>query len=356
MSINLLYNTWIKKMMQLFPNERKTRLRNMVWLITGIYLSRSVHLSLIACKLPGQATLNSLTRRLDRFLENSAVRVRDWYEPIVKELLEQRNGTKICLIVDGSKVGFGHQLLVVTLAYRKRAIPLVWMWIGSSRGHSTPGRQLALLHYIYKLLPAHTRVLLLGDSEFGAIEVLKQLDHWGWQYVLRQKGSHLVRKSENDPWIALGSLLDKAGHSLWLGVQQLTRVHAYSTNVLAHWKFGEKEPWLLATNLSSLNEALRAYEKRMWIEEMFGDLKDNGFDLESTRLRSTMKLHRLTLAVVLLFLELVTSGSKIIKTGLRHLVDRADRRDLSVFRIGLYMRERHLTNSSNFSLGFYPVL
>ena len=112
----------------------------------------------------------------------------------------------------------------------------------------------------------------------------------------------------------------------------------------------------MATNLPSLNEALRAYEKRMWIEEMFGDLKDNGFDLESTRLRSTMKLHRLTLAVVFLFLELVTSGSKIIKAGLRHLVDRADRRDLSIFRIGLYMRERHLTNSSYFSLGFFPVL
>jgi hypothetical protein len=64
----------------------------------------------------------------------------------------------------------------------------------------------------------------------------------------------------------------------------------------------------------------------------------------------------LTLAVVLLFLELLTSGSKVIKAGLRHLVDRADRRDLSVFRIGLYIRERHLTNSSKFSLGFYPVL
>jgi hypothetical protein len=173
---------------------------------------------------------------------------------------------------------------------------------------------------------------------------------------LRQKGSHLVRKSENDPWIALGHVLTKAGESLRLGQQQLTQVHAYVTNILAHWKIGEPEPWLLATNLPSLKEALRAYEKRMWIEEMFGDLKDNGFDLESTHLRSTLKLHRLTLAVVLLFLELLASGSKIIKAGLRHLVDRADRRDLSVFRIGLYMRERHLTNSFNFSLDFYPVL
>lgn len=356
MPITKLYHTWVKKITQLLPNERVTRVRNLAWLLTGIYASKSVHLSKVASKIPGTAMLLSITRRLDRFLENAEFRVRDWYEPIVKGLLAQRVGQEYRLIVDGSKVGFGHQFLVIALAYRHRAIPLVWMWVRSSRGHSTAGRQLALLRYIYMLLPADAQVLVLGDSEFGAIEVLKQLDAWHWKYVLRQKGSHLVRENDQSPWISLGSLLTKAGQSRWLGQQQLTQLHAYSVNILTHWKIGEKEPWLLATNLPSLREALQAYEKRMWIEEMFGDLKDNGFDLESTHLRSVFKLHRLTFAVVLLFLELVASGSKIIKNGLRRLVDRSDRRDLSIFQIGLYMRERHLANSKNFVLDFYPLL
>jgi hypothetical protein len=34
----------------------------------------------------------------------------------------------------------------------------------------------------------------------------------------------------------------------------------------------------------SLREALKTYELRKWIEEMFGDLKDIGFNLESTHL------------------------------------------------------------------------
>jgi hypothetical protein len=356
MPITKLYHTWMNKILQLLPGERITRVRNLAWLLAGIYQSKSVHLSKVASKIPGKAMLVSVTRRLDRFLESPDFRVRDWYEPIVKELIAQRAGQEYRLIVDGSKVGFGHQLLVITLAYRRRAIPLVWMWVRSRRGHSTSGRQLALLNYINKLLPGDASVLVLGDSEFGAIEVLKQLDQWGWKYVLRQKGSHLVRENDQSPWVALGSFLTKAGESLWLGQRQLTQLHAYSTHVLAHWKLGEKEPWLLATNLPSLREALRAYERRMWIEEMFGDLKYNGFDLESTHLRSVIKLHRLTFAVVLLFLELLTSGSKIIKNGLRRLVDRSDRRDLSLFRIGLYMRERHLANSSNFVLNLYPIL
>jgi len=356
MPITKLYHTWMNKIAQLLPNERGTRVRNLAWLLAGIFESKSVHLSKVASKIPSKAMLVSITRRLDRFLENPEFRVHDWYEPIVKGLLAQRAGQEYRLIVDGSKIGFGHQFLVVTLAYRRRAIPLVWMWVRSSRGHSTSGRLLALLNYIHKLLPADASVLVLGDSEFGAVDVLKQLDQWGWKYVLRQKGSHLVRENDQSPWVSLGSLLTKTGQSLWLGQRQLTQLHAYSVNVLAHWKMGEKEPWLLATNLPSLREALKAYERRMWIEEMFGDLKENGFDLESTHLRSVLKLHRLTFAVVLLFLELVASGSKIIKNGLRRLVDRSDRRDLSIFRIGLYMRERHLANSTNFMLDFYPVL
>ncbi len=48
MSINRLYHTWLQRIRQLRPHERITRLRNFAWLVTGIYQSRSVHLSKIA--------------------------------------------------------------------------------------------------------------------------------------------------------------------------------------------------------------------------------------------------------------------------------------------------------------------
>ena len=67
---------------------------------------------------------------------------------------------------------------------------------------------------------------------------------------------------------------------------------------------------------------------------MFGDFRGHGADLAQTRLRSTDKLHRLTLAVCLLYLWFVAFGSRVIKWGLRKLVDCRSRRDLSSFRIG----------------------
>lgn len=49
--------------------------------------------------------------------------------------------------------------------------------------------------------------------------------------------------------------------------------------------------------------------------------------------------------VALLYLWLVALGSYVIKLGQGRLVDRADRRDLSVFRMGLSMVERLLANA-----------
>jgi hypothetical protein len=356
MSISKLYHTWRRKILQMRPGERKTRVETMAWLIAGIFESKSVQLSRIASKLPGQAMLRSATKRLERFVDNSAIQVRDWYEPIARDLLQGMAGHEYRLIVDGSKVGPWHQLLLISLAYRKRAIPLAWMWVRTPRGHSTAIRQLALLRTIRKLLPADAQVLLVGDQEFGAVAVLRQLDQWHWKYVLHQKGSFLIRADQSQAWRKFQSVIEKPGQCVWLGEQQLTQEHAYSVNLLAYWQIGEEEPWFLATNLPTQRAALQAYRRRMWIEGSFGDLKDNGFDLESTRLHTVQRLNRLTLAVVLLYLDLLISGGKAIKAGLRRLVDRKDRRDLSVFRIGLYLRERHLANSQSFSVSFCPIL
>ena len=356
MSINHLYHTWYKRIEQLRPGERVTRLRNLAWLLVGICRSKSVHLSQVALKIPGDANTLSITRRLSRFLGNPAVRVREWYEPIARNVLQAMADTvgEVRLIADGTKVGFGHQLLMVTVAFRRRAIPIAWTWVRKSRGHSSAAKQVALLAYVERLIPAKTPVLLVGDSEFGSVEVIRQVETWKWRYVLRQKANHKVKLRESD-WQPFGDLIDKPGQSNWLGRGLLTFKHAYPTHLLARWKKGEKEPWLLATNLSAQRETLAAYRRRMWIEEMFGDMKGHGFDLESTHLRHFLRLSRLTLAIALLYVWLISMGSKAIKDGQRHLVDRAERRDLSIFQIGLRSVERRLTNALPVSIRLRPV-
>ena len=204
------------------------------------------------------------------------------------------------------------------------------------------------------LIPNSVQVQFVGDSEFGAVPVLKQMDAWGWHYVLRQKGRFLVRLSQNDHWQRFDELLTNVGDSLWAPQAHLTEKHAYQTTLLALWRRGEKQPWFLVTNLPNRQLALRLYTRRMWIEEMFGDFKSNGFDLETVRLRHFLRLSRLTMAVALLYIWLVAFGVKTIKQSRRHLVDRNKCRQLSIFRIGYDMLERCLINGTTFSLRLIP--
>lgn len=355
MSVNRTYVTWLKRIRQLRPGERITRLRNFAQMAAGIFQSRSVHLRRIAERIPGMATTNSKIRQLSRFLNNPAIRVRSWYAPVARRLLNDAASRELTirLIVDGTKVGFGHQLLMVAIAYRRRAIPLAWTWVKGARGHSSAYKQRALLAYVRSLIPDGADVSLVGDSEFGSIEVLRCLARWGWRYVLRQKANHLVQRSGQTTWERFGDLV-KRGQRVWLTSALLTRRHAYSANLLAYWQRGEKEPWLLATNMPTSRATLRAYKKRMWLEEMFGDFKKHGFDLESSHLHHFLRLSRLTLIVALLYLWLLAFGSYVIKRGQRRLVDRADRRDLSIFRIGLSMVERLLANAQPLSIRLIP--
>lgn len=346
MPTNQLYDTFFRKISELRPGQRITQIRNFALLVYGIYQSRSVYLSRIAGKISGKAKLQSTIKRFDRFLDNPAVRVRDWYKPIAVEWLAEQYARigEIHLIVDGSKVGFGHQLLMISMAYRRRAIPIAWTWVKHVRGHSTGDKQIALLSYVKTLIPRGAAVFLVGDTEFGPVKVLKQLDKWYWYYVLRQKSDTLVWSPAENAWKPFGGYILKAGKSIWLGKMVFSQAHQYPVNLLAHWKRGEKEPWCLATNLPDLQTSLHFYKRRMWIEEMFGDLKKHGFNLECSMLHSFLRLSRLTLAVVFLYVWLVSAGGHSIHQGSRHLVDRKDRRDLSIFQIGFRLIERLLIN------------
>jgi len=356
MSTNHLYHTLFERVRQLWPKVRVTQQRNLVWLMVGICQSQSVHLSKIAMKIPGAAKLVSIERRLERFLSHTQLSAFEWYKPLARHWLKAASQTtgEIRLIIDGTKVGFGFQLVVIALAFRRRAIPLAWLWLRYRKGHSSAQHQIALVQRVRRLLPTKARVTLVGDTEFESGALQHELIEWGWQYALRQKPNNLFQLTGTTLWQAFETLVTQPGQRRWLDQVQVTTKHTLTTNIFAYWKSGELGPWLLATNFPSFSHTWRAYSRRMWIEEMFGDLKRHGFDLESTHLRHVYRLSRLTLAVFLLYDWLLLLGARTIKAGLRSLVDRKDRRDLCLFQIGLRLLERRLINLKTCRVVFFP--
>jgi len=340
-----LYSSLSSFVGQTLPDECETRVTNLLWMMYGIFLSRSVHLNHIARKMPSRAKKLSSVKRFRRFLDNPAVCPGVWYEPFARWILiSASSGGRVHLIMDSTRIAFGFRLVMVSVAYRRRSLPLIWMWERGTRGHSTGLLQVALLQAVKDWLAPRVRVSVVGDCEFGRCSLIAYLGQTGWDYALRQVGSQTLWWQGNGRWQRLDSLLTAPGLR-WLGWIVLTHSNEQLTHLVAYWRKGHPQAWWLATNQTSVRAAVRLYRRRMWIEEMFADLKKHGFDLQSSHLRAFQRLNRLTLIVCLLYLWLTAVARQVELTALTDLVDRHDRRDLSLFRLGWDFVERCLSLS-----------
>lgn len=358
MTTTRVYHTLLAWLRQLRPGERMTRVRTLAALMGGIVAARAVQLPRVAQHMPSAANERSSVRRLERWLDNPAVRVRTWHRPIAAAWLRAhvRTTGPIRWLIDTSPVGGRHHLGLVALAVQRRAIPLAWTWLRGRTGHSSQRVHLARLAAVRALLPDGAPVLLAGDTEFEAVRLHAQAAAWGWQYVVRQKPNNQLQAAPQAPWQALGSLVTAPGRRVGRTDVRVTRVFGHPANGLAAWAVGARTPWLLAANPPTARATLRAYRRRMGRDERFGDRKGHGFDLEQSHGRSFARLSRLTLAVVLLSAWWVATGVQVIKRGMRTLVDRNDRRDVSVFQIGLRYLFRQLKNGQPVTVIVAPDL
>jgi len=124
--LNIIHGILLLQLRKWPPEERITRVRNLAWLMTGLFLARSAHLSHIARKLPLRGQIVSLTNRLRRLLDNLRVDVWRYYQPVARQLLTSFRGQQLTLLIDCIALGFDYQLMVIAIAYRRRALPLIW--------------------------------------------------------------------------------------------------------------------------------------------------------------------------------------------------------------------------------------
>ena len=350
-----LYHKMKRQLCQWLPRERVTRIENMTLLMIGLYLSSQVHLSKIVRKWPLPGKQPSLTNRLWRFLNNPRLVVWHWYRPVVSEILDRVPSGPLYLVIDSTKVGFDYRLVTIGLAFKKRTLPLIWHVRRGRKGHTTVVEQVQLLQQLFPLIPRDREIWVIADTEFQGVELLRWLRRQGWHFVIRQQGKNKVAWA-GQASIKINALPLMEGQTQVIGWVRLTAKHNVGWFWLVlHWKSGEEEPWYLVCDRSLTPQAiLRIYRKRMWVEEMYGDLKGHGFNLETTHLKSAQRIARLFLAVSIVFVWLICLGSWVVKRGYRHYVDHRSRRDKSYFRIGWDWIERCLGLNLPFSVRIAP--
>lgn len=351
-----IYNKVLRQIRQWLPDERITRQRNMALLIIGLFLSEAIHLSQIASTWPLPGKAPSLVNRLRRFLDNPRVAVKTWYRPVAEQLLSAFAGKQLRLVIDCTKVGFNHRLMVIGLAYRKRTLPLVWSVYEGRKGHIKTREQIALFQEVRPLIPRSSEVWVTGDSAFQHVPLLRWLQRRGWHFVIRQQGRITVY-SDGRGWLKINAFTLAEGETRAIGWVRLTKKYNAGWYwLILHWKEGQDEPWYLISDRAGQRSLLNHYKIRMWIEEMYGDMKGHGFDLEATHLDDADRISRLVLAVCITFVWFICLGTWVVKRGYRDFIDRKDRRDKSYFRLGLDWLKRCKRLNEPFKLHFRPYL
>jgi hypothetical protein len=309
-------------------------LKTLAWMMTGLIQSSKISLAAWVPYVHSRAVYaQSTVRRFMRWLNNPRIEVHSLYGPLIQQALATWGHCKLYLALDTSMLWNEFCLIRISVIYRGRAVPLVWKVLKHSSSSVAYDMYKDLLPKAAALLPLGCRVVFLADRGFADIDLMRGLKHLGWHYRIRIKGNFLVYRRGHRRCKVKGVPLAcgqaRFWHNVSITAQRFGPVHL----ALARPRSGT-ECWFVVSDEPTDLETFDEYGLRFNIEENYLGDKSNGFQLESSLLRSADVLSRLCFVLAITTLYLVSQGTEVVKQGKRRWVDPHWFRGSSYLKIG----------------------
>lgn len=348
------YRAIVTKLAQIYgyPTGRTLqRLQGQAAQISGIIGSGSTNGREVAKHSGLKAKVESRVKRLSRWYDNGKVCHELDYLPYVEELLEALAGYDLPIAIDGSEIGRGCMVLMVSLIYNNRAIPLAWTVFERPKGHASAEEHIALLEEVKQFLPAESTIIFLGDGEFDSVELQTYVDSLPkWEYVCRTAKNTLIYY--DGEWLSLDSIVIGPDTCLTLEAVLFTAQAYGPIQVVLRWDSHSAEPLYLVTSLDIGEEACYLYQHRMKIETFFSDQKSRGFNLHKSHISDPVRLGRLLIATCLAYIWMIYLGTQAHIRNFIPLIHRTDRCDLSLFQLGLDLLHYFLEEGKTILIDF----
>lgn len=286
----------------------------------------------------GRATVPSCERRWQRLVANerldSEAMITSWARAVLSDVAQ------VTLILDETPKRNDLRAMKLCRQIHGRAIPVVWSCYKPDALPMTQDRLVVhLLEQADRALPEGAEPTLLADRGLSWPQVLDFCTEHNWHYVLRAQAQTRV-KLDDGRELRFGDLAPRPG-AQWCGPAWVFKKAGWRrSNLVAYWQPDTGEPWLLITDLAANRHRCRQYCKRMRIEQSFRDEKSSGFQWNQSRVRDPEHATRLLLIMALAMRHLIYLGLSLIRAGKRWLLERRDRRTLSVFQLGLRYVQR----------------
>jgi hypothetical protein len=322
------------------------RLRKVLFL-SAETLTNNKQLSIVGLGrcLNQSAKVKHNIKRVDRLFGNSALHVerKIIYRGINRHLLKNNNRPVIIIDWSGLTRCGAYHFLRAAIAVKGRTLTL-YDQAYPLREYGKEKTHREFLGVLKNLIPEDCKPIVITDAGFKNTW-FQGVTALGWDFIGRVRSNTYYCKENNDLWLPIKTLYEKATHKAsYVGQVKLARSRPILCNfylLKQKKKFRvkrnlvgkkvqcssskkhaerENEPWLIATSLTqnevNANEVMGLYKKRMQIEEAFRDLKNsrNGFSLRQCRSfhaeRLNIALLIATLAMLVLWLFGIAAKQK----------------------------------------------
>lgn len=329
-----VYTKVLKSIKAIVKDQHPGHTITLAMMITGIVLSKKAQLSEMSSEIPSDAKDKSIEMRLRRWVKHNRIDGDLIYLPFAQQILSVLASQELILVMDGSQVGRGCMVLMVGVVYKKRTLPIAWLVYEGKKGHTTAERHIEVLEKVKVLLPEDAKVLLLGDAEYDTTEMLLWLqEKTTWNYVLRT--SPQIYMSTELQEHKIGNLPLKKDQVLRYLNIKFTKAAEVRTNLVLWWMSRYEKPLYLISSLNEKYLVCRHYQRRYRIETFFSDQKSRGFSIHKSHLADPERISRLLVAACLAYIWMIVQGIRVIAEGKTGQIDRTERNDKSIFRLGM---------------------
>jgi hypothetical protein len=279
------------------------------------------------------AYAQSTVRRFARWLENERIDVHALYGPLIQRALAEWGTQVLYLALDTSILWKTYCLVRISLVYRGRAVPLVWKVLDHPSSSVAYNVYKDMLDEVAEVLPFRCHVVFAADRGFADTHLMEHLARLGWHWRMRIKGSFWIYRDAK-PRCKVNRISLSPGQALFWHHVYITKQGYGPVHLALGRPQDYKESWFVVSDEPTEPKTFEEYGLRFDIEENFLDDKSNGFQLESSLIRSAKPIERLCGVLAITTLYLVAQGTEVVKQGKRRAVDAHWFRGQSYLKIG----------------------
>ena len=294
-----LYETLVQVLSQHATWLDQRHLKTLAWMMVGMIQAGWISLTAWAPYVVSRAQYaQSTVRRFRRWLDNDKIDVLSLSGPCMQQAVAAWGEQALYVALDTSMLWNTYCLVRLSVIYRGRAVPLVWCVLQHGSAQVAFEVYRDLLERAALLLPRSCKVVFLADRGFADTELMAHLQRLGWHWRIRIKSSFWLYRPGRRR-CKIERLAVARGHACFWHRVCLTEKRYGPVHLAVAQAWQGQDVWYVLSDEPTDGKTFEEYGLRFDIEENFLDDKSNGFQLESSLIRSAQALTRLCLVLAM---------------------------------------------------------